>query len=626
MCGIVGWVDHRAGTDRATLAAMCGAIAHRGPDGQGTFFATAQNDSVEIALGHVRLAIIDLATGDQPMRSEDGRVTLVFNGEIYNYLGLRDELQGLGFTFRTSSDTEVLLQAYRAWGPDCVRRFRGMFAFALWDGAEERLVLARDPFGKKPLYLWNEGPRLVFGSEAKAILAHPRFQPRLDCQSVADYLLYRYVPGPNTLFKGVVKLDPGCFAVWQEGRFSIHRYYVPPDGVYQPPPAGDDKASVDAFAAMLDECVRLRMAADVPFGAFLSGGIDSSAIVALMSKHSNMPINTFSIGFKEADYSELGFARSVARQFRTNHTEIQVSADDIMTLLPKMIAFRDAPVAETADVPIYMLSAEAARTVKMVLTGEGADEILGGYPKHRFEPYVQTYQAIMPDILHRWLVDPLAESLPYGYSRVRTLARSFGVRDAKDRMPRWFGALTRAERDRALADRSIVQRRIDERPFQVVDGQTPLRRILYFDQTSWLPDNLLERGDRMTMAGSIEARMPFMDHELAALVNRMPDSVRIRGGEQKWILREMMRGHLPAEILDRPKNGFRVPVNLWFATSLRAYVHDLLLGADSYTRDFFRPGFLTRIFDQHVEGRRNHEKLLWSLLSLELFQRRYRLV
>lgn len=624
MCGIAGWIG-RADKDpgRRALQAMTDAIAHRGPDGEGHVELVTRDGAWRAGLGHRRLAIIDLSTGQQPMMSHDGRLTIVFNGEIYNFLELRHELEVLGHRFATRSDTEVVIEAYRAWGADSVARLRGMFAFALWDTDRERLILARDPFGKKPLYLHEQDGRLLFASEIKAILACPGVAPGLDRASVHEYLTYRYVPGPNTLFAGVRKMAPGSVAVWERGHLEERDYYRPPDGTERPA-AMLPEDPVAAFRDKLDEAVRIRMVSDVPFGAFLSGGVDSSAVVALMSRHSDLPINTFSVGFREASYTETGYARAIAKAFGTNHHELIVGADALMDELPHLIHHRDAPVAEPSDIPIYLISAEAAKTVKMVLTGEGSDEILGGYPKHRFEAYVMAYQAVVATWMHQRMVLPLARLLPWQFRRAKTLLASFGLRDFEERMARWFGALSYTERA-ALSAMTVPARAPDPRPFAVAEGQSALRRILYFDQTSWLPDNLLERGDRMTMAASIEARMPFMDSDLASFVARLPDNYRIRGAEQKWILRAAMRDVLPAEILDRPKNGFRVPVNEWFQGPMRDIVYDSLTGPGSITRDYYRPEVLRGMLDEHVRGRHNHEKLIWGLLNLELFQRQYRL-
>ncbi|MFO1242199.1 MAG: asparagine synthase (glutamine-hydrolyzing) [Rickettsiales bacterium] len=624
MCGFTGWaISSEKALSTDILQRMNNAISHRGPDGSGIFQTQTRNNRFSIALSHRRLAIIDLVTGEQPMHSPDGTISLVFNGEIYNFMELRDELKALGHIFRTTSDTEVLLEAYRAWGVDCVKRFRGMFAFALWDAAEEELFIARDRFGKKPLFLWQQQDNLIFGSEIKSLLANPMVSREMDLASVQNYLQYRYVPGPHTLFKNITKLEPGSYAVFKSGSLRIMNYYLPPDADRTPGKDPGNAEALSGFMDKLDECVRLRMISDVPFGAFLSGGLDSSAIVALMCRHSSLPINTFSLGFKEAQFSELNYARMVADHFKTNHHELVMVAEDIMTLLPETIGYNDGPMAEPTDIGVFALAREAGKTVKMVLSGEGSDEMLAGYPKHKFEPYAALYQSIVPATLHDYVVEPLANLLPHSFYRVRTLVESMGLRDPKERLPRWFGALNLKERN-ALSAISIPPRAVSDRAF-TTEQRAALRRVLFFDQASWLPDNLLERGDRMTMAASIEGRMPFMDHELTHFITRLPDSYRIRGGTQKWLLRESMKPILPAEILTRRKVGFRVPVSRWFRTTLKDYVYDHLLGSDSLTQSFYNKQVLGRYLDEHVNGRKNHEKLIWILLNLELFQRQYKL-
>jgi asparagine synthase (glutamine-hydrolysing) len=626
MCGIAGFI--LPGQPREVgqrLKAMTDRIRHRGPDGEGFFIQRTADGKHTIGLGHRRLAIIDLATGDQPITHQSAGVTLVFNGEIYNFHELRRELEAHGHRFRTSSDTEVLLTAYVEWGPRCVERLRGMFAFALWDEHRQRLMLGRDQFGKKPLFIHESGGRISFGSEIKAILAGGDVARALDRASLADYFVNRYVPGPHTLFAGIRKLMPGSYALWEKGCLTETAFYHPPYGDAPEPDAvaapGDPVA---VFAATLDEAVRIRMVSDVPFGAFLSGGLDSSAIVALMSKHSSQPINTFAVGFREARYSELPYAAMIARQFGTNHTELTVAADELMQYLPLLIEHQDAPVAEASNIPIYLIAREAAQSVKMVLTGEGADELLGGYPKHAAERYAAIYQGLVPACVHDRVMAPLINALPYRFRRIKILAASIALRDRPERMARWMGALTYAERDRLLS--GVPERRpIDPTPFRVDGHRSALERVLYFDQTSWLPDNLLERGDRITMAASIEARMPFMDIELARLMARLPDRWRIRGFTQKFILRQAMRSILPPAILERPKVGFRVPINEWFRGPMRGFVRELIDAPGSMARALCDRAVIDRTLAEHESGRQNHEKLIWILVNLELFQRQFRL-
>lgn len=621
MCGIAGLIVKQKVQDTfAILRRMTSSISHRGPDDEGFFEAHTRDSRHFIGLGHRRLSIIDLGTGHQPIGNEDGSVQIVFNGEIYNFEELRNDLIARGHSFATASDTETIVHAYEEFGEACVEKFRGMFAFAIWDSAQEKLFLARDRFGKKPLFIYEQDGNLLFASEIKSLLAFPGVRPEVDRDAVWDYLAYRYVPGPATLFSGIRKLPPGSIAVWEKGELRERCYYTPPD---KQPWGGQAAPSdpVGRFLELLDESVNIRMVSDVPFGAFLSGGIDSSAVVGLMARHSSLPVKTFSVGFAEAQYSELGYAAVIARQFGTEHHELTVSQDHLMDELPALVRFRDAPVAEPSDIPIYLLSKEARRSVKMVLTGEGSDEFLGGYPKHVYERYAAGYQ-MLPGALRHGLVEPLVHALPYRFRRAKTAIVNLGLEDRQDRMPRWFGALSGKERDELVAFRPAGGRSSGVQ-FDTPTENSALRRILYFDQTSWLPDNLLERGDRMTMAASIEARMPFMDHELAAYVSSLPDSYRVRGRQTKWILREAMKRLLPAAILERPKVGFRVPVNEWFRGPMRDYLYDHLTGKDSLTVQYYRRDVLERVLIEHVNGRQNYEKLLWTLLNLEIWHRQY---
>jgi asparagine synthase (glutamine-hydrolysing) len=600
---------------------MTDSLAYRGPDDRGTVQWKTRDGSYAVGLGHRRLSIIDLATGHQPMSNEDGTVQIVFNGEIYNFQALRNALIERGHRFSTHSDTETILHAYEEYGKACVERLRGMFAFAIWDANREQLFLARDRFGKKPLYLYQDQGVLLFASEIKALLAYPGLAAEIDQEAVWNYLVYRYVPGPATLFAGVRKLPPGAYVIWEKGELRQRRYYSPPDRLpHEPQPLPSDP--VGSFLSLLDEAVRIRMVSDVPFGAFLSGGIDSSAVVGLMTRHSALPIKTFSVGFAESRYSELAYASMIARSFHTEHHELTVSQEHLMDELPALVRYRDAPVAEPSDIPIYLLSKEARRTVKMVLTGEGSDEFLGGYPKHVWEHYVRAYQRV-PALMRHALIEPLVKALPYRFRRAKTAIANLGLASWEERSVRWFGALSEKERNELAAFRPPLRQLNGRAAFDTPAQNSALRRILYFDQTSWLPDNLLERGDRMTMAASLEARMPFMDQELAAYVSSLPDRFRVRGLQTKWILREAMKSLLPAEILRRNKVGFRVPVNEWFRGRMREYLYDHLTGPDSMTSHYYRREALMQVLDEHARGRQNHEKLLWTLLNLEIWHRRY---
>ena len=603
-----------------TLESMLQAIAHRGPDDQGTSCFGCAGTGHQVFLGHRRLAIIDPAGAQQPMCDAAAGLALTFNGEIYNFRELRAELRELGYRFARDSDTEVLLRAYQHWGGEVVHHLRGMFAFAVWDARNERLFLARDRFGEKPLYLYENGSGLYFASEIKALLRIPGIKAAVNLEAVWDYLAYRYVPGPKTLFTGIRKLMPGTVAVWERGKLKEERYWTAPDRNPCDLQRPQDDA-VATFLTRLDEAVKLQMVSDVPFGAFLSGGLDSSTIVALMSRHNSM-VRTFSVGFGEGSYSELAYAAEVAAHFGTRHHEIVVTYRDIIDRLPQLVAYRDAPVSEPSDIPIYLLAREAARTVKMVLTGEGSDEILGGYPKHIAERFAQGYQLLPGYVRHRF-IEPLTHALPYGFRRIKTAVTNLNIDDCPERYVRWFGALNRCERDRLSVLRLNGKPVLDAPPFDADPHASALRRILYFDQTSWLPDNLLERGDRMTMAASIEARVPFLDHELAAFVSSLPDEFRVRGLHSKWVLREAGKQLIPEWILARPKVGFRVPVNEWFRGEMREYLLDHLQGGSSITRRYYDARVLDQVLAEHLNGRQNHEKLLWTLLNLEIWHRQY---
>ncbi|HZQ72199.1 MAG TPA: asparagine synthase (glutamine-hydrolyzing) [Burkholderiales bacterium] len=620
MCGIAGWITgpRNAPPDGAVLP-MLEALAHRGPDGAGACSFVDAASGQRIVLGHRRLAIIDPQGSPQPMCDEAAGLGLTFNGEIFNFRELRAELEKRGYRFSRDSDTEVLLRAYQHWGTKVVQHLRGQFAFAIWDAREERLLLARDRFGEKPLYLYESGGALFFASEIKALLKAPGVDPGVDLSAVWDCLAYRYVPGPRTLFQGIRKLPPATLAVWQLGRLRETRYWTPPDKNLNKSKSKENP--LEGFKAHLEEAVKLQMVSDVPFGAFLSGGLDSSTIVALMSRHSSR-VKTFSVGFAEDRYSELPYAAQIAKHFGTEHHEIVVCHEDLIQRLPALVAFRDAPVSEPSDIPIHMLAGEARKSVKMVLTGEGSDEILGGYPKHVMERFAWGFQGV-PSLVS--LVSPLVQALPFGFRRVKTAVAALNIRDWRSRYVRWFGALDMAGRERLSVLGLNGSHVVDcMPPFDAEPANSSLRRILYFDQTSWLPDNLLERGDRMTMAASLEARVPFLDHKLAEYVSSLPDALRVRGLTTKWILRQAGRALLPARILKRPKVGFRVPVNEWFRGPMRDYLLEHLRGSGSLTRRYYDPAALDRVLDNHLEGRQNQEKLLWTLLNLEIWHRQYR--
>ena len=621
MCGITGWLG--PAFDPQTLSKMTDTITHRGPDGEGQLVLPLKNGSVA-ALGHRRLSIIDLAGGVQPMQSHDRRYTVVYNGEIYNFIELRDELRAEGAKFVTNSDTEVILEAWRAWGIAAFTRFRGMFALALHDAETRSVILARDPFGKKPLFINEtktaEGPLLVFGSEIRSVLAHPAMTPKLDVASLYDYLSWRYVPGPATFFEGIRKLLPGSCLYWNDGKITEERYWIPPEELRR-----DQKKTQDAieeFLDVFDQSVKIRLRADVPLGAFLSSGLDSASIVATLAHLGAPEIRTFSVGFKGDPFSELPAAAETAAMIGTIHTPLELETDDLTQLLPMLSQHRGAPVAETADLPIYLMSIEAAKHVKVILSGEGADEMFAGYPKHLVEAYLGRFAPSGLLSLAGHALSAATAVAPVKARRLRIAARAMKARGFEDRMIGWFGALSRPERAALWRGPEIV-RETSQIPFNAAPGSSPLRKVLHFDQTSWLPDNLLERMDMMTMAASIEGRTPFMDVRLAEWASSLPQNWRIQGRTTKRIVREALNPRLPDAVIKRPKNGFKLPVTQWFRGPLREPFRDMLLGHDAITSDYLDQAAISKLADDHAEGRADHDKTLWALYALETFLKEF---
>ncbi|MEI9995399.1 MAG: asparagine synthase (glutamine-hydrolyzing) [Rhizomicrobium sp.] len=619
MCGIFGYAlrsEPRIPVQR--LQSLTDLLAHRGPDGSGVWTSAKDGSTWQVGFGHRRLAIIDLtAGGSQPMVHAD-RWVLSLNGEIYNYLELRRELEALGYGFKSNSDTEVLLIAWVAWGEAALGRLRGMFAFSLWDDVEKTLVLVRDPFGKKPLFLAEPQDGIVFASEIAPIVQSGLVAAELDSASVRDYLLSRYVPGPHTFYKPVKKLPPGHLAVWRDGRLDVRRYYTPPTMADRPVTVRKFEDATRLFRAKLEESIRLRLRSDAPFGVFLSGGLDSSSIAALMARQLSQPIKTFSVGFHEAEYSELRYAREIASLVSAEHHELIIDWRIVRDRIPDAIRFRGAPLSEPADIPMLELSRAAAGSVKMVLTGEGADELLAGYPKYRAEPWLDAFQRSSPDGVKRML-RAAAGLLGDRGRRLQILARAATEPDFQTRMLGWFAAMEPALRDDLLAGRG-ERRALDEFPFSSRSASA-IRRMQHFDQTSYLPDNLLERADRMMMAAAIEGRMPFMDVALAETVAGFDESFYAQGRGGKRVLRAAMAGVLPAETLHRKKVGFRVPVGVWFRTSMRSYVTDLLLAPDARIAGMLDRQCVARVLAEHEDGRKNHESAIWTLINLEEFLR-----
>jgi asparagine synthase (glutamine-hydrolysing) len=618
MCGIAGILrqDGRP-VDPALLHRMTGVLAHRGPDGDGFHF------DGPVGLGHRRLAIIDLAGGIQPMEVEDGALWITYNGELYNFQELRRELSGLGHVFRTCSDTEVVLQAYRAWGPDCLRRFRGMFAFAIWDVRARRLFAARDHLGIKPLvYAWD-GSCLRFASELKALLEDPAVPRRLDPEALADYFTYLYVPTPRTIFADIKKLPPASYLLCRldGGEPEIHRYW---DLDLTPRAQGRESDRVERLEATLREAVKLQMVSDVPIGAFLSGGVDSSTVVACMARAAGRPVKTFSIGFDETDFDELTFARQVAARYGTDHFEM-VLKPDVMSVLPRLAWQFDEPFADASAVPTYCVSKITREHVTVALSGDGGDEGFAGYRRYAEAAAVHERLDRLPLSLLKPVLRRLGALRQEGarakaylenrglfpidrYHRMMTYASDASLHALLDpaalggRAPR-----TRPESFRALADHAGTDDYVS--------------RLQYIDVHTYLPDDILAKVDRTSMLTSLETRVPLLDHVLMEQVAAMPSDVKLRDGVGKHILKEAMRPHLPAEILQRRKMGFGVPLALWLRKDLRDFAHDVLLDPRSRQRGILRPASVQALLQRHLTGDRDYSSQLWSLICFELWCR-----
>jgi asparagine synthase (glutamine-hydrolysing) len=615
MCGICGVFNFGTGApaDRVALKRATDAMAHRGPDDEGFYLQG------EVALGNRRLSIIDLPGGHQPISNEDETIWITFNGEIYNHRDLRADLLERGHEFRTSSDTESIIHLYEQYDLACLEHLRGMFAFALWDARKRRLLLVRDRLGIKPVFYRREPGRLVFASESRALRELTEQPLEIDPQSVYDFFGFRYIPAPQTFYRGVEKLLPGHFLLADSTGVHTRAYWDIPVEEEISRPA---KEIAEEVVEQLRESVHLRLMADVPLGVFLSGGTDSSAVVALMAELEARPLRTFSVGFEEPEYSELPYARAVARRFATQHHELIMRPEQLSYELPRLVAFRDEPIAEPTDVALYLVSRLAAQSVKVVLAGEGGDELFAGYPKYAVDRLAGLVSALPEEV-----INALVRWLPYRQRRARIALEALSIRDEAERSATWFASFSREERENLFAPEFLAQ--VDPaHPAQVFESYlekrrelTPLKRMLYADLKVWLPDNLLLRGDLMTMAASIEERLPFLDHKLVELAARLPTKLLTRGFRTKVLLKRALEPFLPPEVLYRRKMGFAVPVGEWFRKPLKSLVEDLVLSSEARARGYFNAASMKGFVREHFDGIRDRQKQLWALVNFELWCR-----
>ena len=628
MCGIAGILEFAPGAraDEGSLHAMCRIMTHRGPDDQGIY------TDGPAGIGMRRLSIVDLATGHQPISNEDGSIWIVFNGEIYNHRELREDLIARGHAYRTQSDTETIVHLYEQYGRECVRHLRGMFAFAIWDKKKKSLFIARDRLGIKPLYYSLSGERLTFGSEIKVVLAYGETRPEFHRAGLPEFLAFGYLSGRDTLYCGVQRLLPGhTLEVDLSGSYETHQYWDLDAST--PHTSRDERYYVDAYRELLEGAVRSHLMSDVPLGVFLSGGLDSSAVAAFMTKLRREPIETFSVGYAENAYSELPYARTVADHLKARHHEVQVSETDFFDSLPRLIWHEDEPIVWPSSVALYFVARLARERVKVVLTGEGSDETLGGYTRYAFTlknaSMDQVYRKLTPGAVRRGLRTALAGSPLIGATVRRKLAHTFLALDGEqwsqfyfDNFFSAFGALEqndllRPEVVREYSPTSAYANVLDY--WQQASGPL-LQRLLYTDIKTYLVE-LLMKQDNMSMAASIESRVPFLDHSLVEFATRIPREMQIRGLTGKTILKRAMEGLLPHSIIYRPKLGFPTPWSGWLRGTRLDSIEAMLMEPRSIDRGYFRRDAIQKLFHEHRAKHRDNYDRIWRLLNLELWHR-----
>jgi asparagine synthase (glutamine-hydrolysing) len=626
MCGLAGVVDlaGRGAPDRRLVQRMNDAIAHRGPDGDGFHYAPG------VGIGHRRLAIIDLSTGDQPMYAQDGALCLVFNGEIYNFKAVRAELEAKGHAFRTKSDTEVILRAYEEWGEDCVTRLRGMFVFALWDERREALLLARDRLGKKPLYYAHlDDGRLLFASELKSLLLCPELKRDIDLRAVEDYFALGYVPDPRSIYRGVLKLPPATTLFARRGRPlpAPRRYWSPlPRARLQ----GGEAELAEELTRRLREAVDIRRVSDVPLGCFLSGGVDSSAVVAMMAGLSVEPVETFSIAFRQKEYDESDYARAHAARYGANHHVREVDADDY-GLLDRLVAMFDEPFADSSALPTFRVASVARERVTVALSGDGGDELFAGYRRYLWHVGEERVRRMLPEGARRALFGALGSLYPkLDWAPRRLRAKATFQELALDSVGGFFQSVSRLNDELRLGLYSDGFRRslggyhaseVLRAHWREADTDDPLLAAQYVDLMTWLPGDILVKADRASMAASLEARAPLLDHELCEWAMALPLEMKLKGAVGKHLLKKAMEPYVSPDILHRPKMGFSVPLAKWFRGPLRERVRDVLRSeqlADSGLLDMSRLGGLV---ERHLSGARDHSAELWSVLMFDGFLR-----
>lgn len=621
MCGICGILNFGIDelVNRETLRRMCTVMSHRGPDDEGFFVER------NVGLGMRRLSIIDLSTGHQPISNEDGTVWIVFNGEIYNHLIVRKELESKGHKFSTNTDTEAIVHAYEEYGEDCVSKLRGMFAFAIWDEAKKKLFLARDRIGIKPLYYCIDDKRLIFGSELKVILEYPGIPKDLDFNALDNFLTFEYIPAPLTIFKKIKKLPQAHTLSVENSKISINEYWkLHFKGVKR-----TEEETCDELYEVLKEAVKMRLMSDVPLGAFLSGGIDSSTVVGLMSEVMDRPVKTFSIGFDDPSYNELNYARAVSKHFGTDHTELVIKPD-IVGWVDRLIKYLDEPFGDFSIFPTFLVSELAREHVTVALSGDGGDELFAGY-EYYIADKIESYYRKLPAIFRKKLIPSVVDSIPPSPQKkglINKIKRFVEGTQHPDRLRHFRWAKFFSEEEKALLYSEDIRRELEGvdtyLPFTKYltesNGADYLGQELFSDIKTYLCDDILVKVDRMSMANSLEARVPFLDHKFVEFVATIPSGMKLNGFESKYILKKSMSRILPKETLYRNKQGFSIPIKNWLKDELKPLMEEVLSSKRIKKEGFFNPDYVDRLKVEHLNGIENHSHRLWALMVFEIWQ------